>query len=220
MNVLRDHARFWDSERRQSIYWGVLLFCCAIIVQVVAGHYSSAQSASAPAVGDLLLDHLPVLPLAFIIVIGAIIFWTFSALLLISAPNRLLFGIKAIALFIICRAFFMNLTHLGLYPGAASPGIHNFGWKFYNEITFQGNLFFSGHTGFPFLMALIFWDSDCWRRLFIGASIFFGAAVLLAHVHYSIDVFAAPFMAYGVFAITAKYFPEDHALLTVPPSKY
>jgi membrane-associated phospholipid phosphatase len=36
---------------------------------------------------------------------------------------------------------------------------------------------------------------------------FFGASVLLAHVHYSIDVFAAPFIVYGVFVIAAKVFP-------------
>ena len=101
---------------------GILLLCVAIIIQIFAGHYSSRESIGAPAVGDILLNHLPVLPLDFMIVIVAIIFWTFSSLLLIFHPSRLLFGIKAIALFIICRAFFMDLTHIGLYPGAASPG--------------------------------------------------------------------------------------------------
>jgi hypothetical protein len=214
MDVLRNHRHFWDDEHKRSISWGILLLGLAIIIQIFAGHYSSREAVGAPAVGDLFLNNLPILPLDFVIVIGAIIFWTFSSLLLISRPSRLLFGIKAIALFIICRAFFMDLTHLGLYPGAASPGPGNFGWGFYHDVTFQGNLFFSSHTGFPFLMALIFWDKDGWRRFFIAATIVFGAAVLLAHVHYSIDVFAAPFMAYGVFAITAKYFPEDYAHLT------
>jgi hypothetical protein len=36
--------------------------------------------------------------------------------------------------------------------------------------------------------------------------------VLLAHVHYSIDVFAAPFIVYGMYVITAKLFPRDYAL--------
>jgi hypothetical protein len=216
MDVLKNHRHFWTDERRRSLWVGVIILCLAIVIQIFAGHYSSGQSMHAPPVGDLFLDHLPTLPLDFIIVIGALLFWTFSSLLLILTPNRLLFGIKAIALFIICRAFFMNLTHLGLYPGAASPGVQNFGWGLYDKITFQGNLFFSGHTGFPFLLALIFWNRTGWRRFFVAATIVFGAAVLLAHVHYSIDVFAAPFMAYGVFAITAKYFPEDRALLEVP----
>ena len=213
MDVVRNHRSFWDDERKRSICLGVILLCAAIVIQIFAGHYSARESIGAPAVGDIFLNNLPVLPLDFMIVIGAIIFWTFSSLLLIFHPSRLLFGIKALALFIICRAFFMDLTHIGLYPGAASPGPANFGWGFYHDVTFQGNLFFSSHTGFPFLMALIFWERIGWRRFFIAASTVFGASVLLAHVHYSIDVFAAPFMAYGVFAIAAKWFPEDYALL-------
>lgn len=191
----------------------MFILCLALIIQVTAGHYSSGQAVNAPALGDFFLDHLPVVPLDFIIVIGAILFWIFSSLLLISKPDYLLFGIKAIALFIICRAFFMDLTHLGLPLDAISPGINNFGWGFYRRLTYQGNLFFSGHTGFPFLMALILWNRRGWRWFFLVASIVFGAAVLLAHVHYSIDVFAAPFMVYGVFAITAKLFPEDYILV-------
>jgi hypothetical protein len=212
MDIFRNHRHFWTKERKRSLATGIFILCLAVIVQVAAGHYSSRQAALAPAVGDILLDHLPVLPLDFIIVIVAIIFWIFSSLLLVFKPDHLLFGIKAIAFFIICRAFFMDLTHLGLYPNAASPGIHNLGWGFYHEVTFQGNLFFSAHAGFPFLMALIFWGNNGWRRFFIMASIFFGAAVLLAHVHYSIDVFAAPFMTYGIFVIATKCFPEDYAL--------
>jgi hypothetical protein len=161
----------------------------------------------------LFLDNLPIWHIGFVIVIIAILFWVFSCLLLVVHPSRLLFAIKAIALFIIFRAFFMNLTHLGLYPGAAMPGDQNVGWGFYRHLTFEGNFFFSGHTGFPFLLALIFWDNNFWRRFFVLATFFFAAAVLLAHVHYSIDVFAAPFIVYGIFAITAKYFPKDHALL-------
>jgi len=121
MDILKNHRHFWNDERKQSIFWGVLLLAAAIIIQIFAGHYSSRESIGAPAVGDIFLNNLPVLPLDFVIVIGEIIFWTFSSLLLIFRPNRLLFGIKAIALFIICRAFFMDLTHIGLYPGAASP---------------------------------------------------------------------------------------------------
>jgi hypothetical protein len=213
MDIFTNHRHFWNQERKQSLMEGIFILCVAIVTQIVAGQYSSAKAADAPAVRDFFLDRMPVLHVDFIIVIVAILFWVFSSLLLSFAPRRLLFDIKAIALFIILRAFFMNLTHLGLYPGAASPGADNFGWSFYDRVTFQGNLFFSGHVGFPFLMALIFWDRAPWRRFFIIASIIFGAAVLFAHVHYSIDVFAAPFMSYGVFAIVAKLFPKDYALL-------
>jgi membrane-associated phospholipid phosphatase len=96
---------------------------------------------------------------------------------------------------------------------AYSPGPHNRGYGLYHLITFQGNFFYSGHTAFPFLLALIFWDNKYLRYLFLFLTVFFGAAVLLAHVHYSIDVFAAPFIVYGMYVITARLFPHDYELI-------
>ncbi len=213
--IFREHrGGFWTKTRKRSLYLGLLLVVIAIVVQVTAGHSASARSALASPETDLFLDNLPVVNLGFIIVGAAILFWIFSCWLLVIHPRYLPFGTKAIAFFIICRAFFVNLTHEGIYPGSFIPSGYNTGFGFYHLITFQGNLFFSGHTGFPFLMALIFWGNKILRRFFLGATVVFGASVLLAHVHYSIDVFAAPFIVYGIYAITAKLFPDDLALFT------
>lgn len=75
------------------------------------------------------------------------------------------------------------------------------------------DLFFSGHTALPFLMALIFWQNVKLRWAFILLSLFFGSAALLGHLHYSIDVFAAFFITYGIFHIALKIFPDEYALL-------
>lgn len=216
-DIFREHrGGFWTSAHRRSLYLGLLLVALALIVQIGAGHYSSRRAVTASPVGDLFLDNLPVIGLDFMIVGGAIIFWLVAILLLALRPSYLLFGVKAIALYIIFRAFFISLTHIGLYPDAASPTSSDFGYRFYQLTTYQGNLFFSGHTGFPFLMALLFWNSNILRRIFLFATIVFGATVLFAHVHYSIDVFAAPFIVYGIFRIAAKLFPRDHALIADP----
>ncbi len=217
-DIFREHrGGFWTAARKRSLYLGLFLVAIAIFVQVSAGHYSANHALLAPPESDLFLDNLPVVNLGFLIVGAIILFWIFSCFLLVVRPRYLLFGIKAIALFVICRAFFMNLTREGIYPGGVVPSALNTGFGFYHLLTFQGNLFFSGHTAFPYLMALIFWDEKFWRRFFIVATVVFGAAVLLAHVHYSIDVFAAPFIMYGVFAITAKFFPNDYALFAHRP---
>jgi hypothetical protein len=211
---LRGHrGGFWTASRKRSLYVGILLLGLAIIINLYAGYYSSMQSAAARPVGDLFLDNLPVVNMDFLIVGGYIIvFWILTIVLLIFRPRYLLFGMKAIALFIIIRAFFTTLTHIGMYPESYLPSIQNTGFSFYRLTNFEGSLFFSGHTGFPFLMALILWDSTFWRRFFLVATVVFGAAVLLAHVHYSIDVFAAPFIVYSIFVITTKLFPSDYAL--------
>jgi membrane-associated phospholipid phosphatase len=84
-------------------------------------------------------------------------------------------------------------------------------------LNFQTGLFFSGHTALPFLVALIFWDNVRARTVLLLLSLVFAIAVLLAHIHYSIDVFAAPFMAYGIYAIAKYLFPRDYALIAPPP---
>jgi hypothetical protein len=216
VDIFREHrGGFWTPARKRSLYLGLLLLALALVIHLSAGYYSSRRAFSAPPVGDIFLDNLPVVNLDFLIVGGDIIvFWIASITLFVIRPRYLLFGVKAIALFIIVRAFFTSLTHIGVYPNGILPGIHNTGFAFYRLTNFEGSLFFSGHTGFPFLMALIFWNNIFLRRFFIAVTVVFGAAMLLAHVHYSIDVFAAPFIVYSIFAIAAKLFPRDHALVS------
>jgi hypothetical protein len=209
----RYNREFWDKARKKSLYQGIALLAVAIIIQVFAGQYSARVSVGANSVHDILLDNLPIVNLDFMIVGGAIALWILACWLLVTKPRYLIFGIKAIALFIISRAFFFSLTHVGSYPRGIPPGPDNLGWGFYKLLTFQGNFFYSGHTGFPVLMALIFWDDDFWRPFFLVMAVLFGASVLLAHVHYSIDVFAAPFIVYGVYKICERFFPEDHKLI-------
>jgi hypothetical protein len=214
VDIFREHrGGFWTPGHRRSLYLGLLLVALALIIQVSAGQYSSRHALTAPAVSDLFLDNLPVVNMDFLIVFGAIALWVLACGLMVFKPRYLLFGVKAIGLYIIFRAFFISLTHVGLYPTAMSPDSGDFGFSFYRLTTYEGNLFFSGHTGFPFLMMLVFWGSPSWRRFFLAATIVFAAAVLLAHVHYSIDVFAAPFIVYGVFVICSKLFPRDYALI-------
>ncbi len=195
---------------------GLLLIALSLVVQVSAGRYSTRTATSANFAGDLFLDNLPVVNLDFVIVQGALLFWILSWLLLGLKPHYLLFGIKVAALFIIFRAFFINLTHLGIYPKQIFFDPPDIGYGLYKLVTFQGNFFFSAHTGFPFLMALIFWREKLWRKIFLLATVFFAASVLLAHVHYSIDVFAAPFITYGIFKISTKLFSADYAILPHP----
>jgi len=190
----------------------VLLLVLSVIVQIVLGRFSSRVAVNAPGVQDIFLDNLPLINLSPVIVGGAIVLWVFAWVLLIVKPKYLIFSTKAIALYIISRAFFFSLTHVGPYPSRYSPSASNDGYRLYHLVTFQGNFFYSGHTAFPFLLALIFWDNKYMRYLFLFLTVFFGASVLLAHVHYSIDVFAAPFIVYGMYVITKKLFPRDYAV--------
>jgi hypothetical protein len=65
------------------------------------------------------------------------------------------------------------------------------------------DLFFSGHTATLFLFYLIS-QKKFFRIYFLLACMGVGTCVILQHVHYTIDVIAAPFFAWVALAIQKK----------------
>ena len=199
----RYKSYFRDKELILSIGVGFLFLIVSIVITFFAILYATDR-ASGP-VTDIILSNLPVYDVDGIFVYGPVIFWMLVAIYLLYKPKKIPFTIKSIALFTIIRSIFITLTHIGPFP------IHD-------QITTSGllgvfttgnDLFFSGHTGLPFLMALVFWDEKYLRWFFIAASIFFGAIVLMAHLHYSIDVFAAFFITFAIYHIDERFFKKD-----------
>lgn len=208
------YKNLFARERRFSLLVALAMLGVSFVLIHFAFAYALEYSLrpTSTYVGDVLLDNLPVINLNFLIVEGALFAILASVLFLLWHPRYILFALKALALFIIIRALCMSLTHVGIYPGHVDPGIGFFD-TIYVYLNLQSGFFFSGHTGLPYLAALIFWDRPIARVPLLLLSLVFGVAVLLAHVHYSIDVFAAPFMVYGIFKITQYFFPRDYALV-------
>jgi hypothetical protein len=160
-------------------------------------------------VPDLILNTIPSFPVYKLYVYGPILFVVGAAIVCLRAPRSLPFVIKAAALFTVTRAFFVALTHLGLPSEMFIP--EKFGIEAFRIFFLRGDLFFSGHAGFPFLFALIFWKHERARSFFLAASAVLALSVLLGHYHYSIDVFAAYFITYTVFAIAKYLFAKDYS---------
>lgn len=202
------------QEHLYSLLGGLAMLVLSYVLEHFANLYELEYSMrpTSTYVGDILLDNLPSVNLNMIIIEGALFSIVFGTLFVVFLrPQYILFTLKAIALCIAIRAFFISLTHMGIYPGTIVPGTGFFA-GIYSYLNLQMGFFFSGHTAMTFLMALIFWREYTTRVVFLSISFTFAVAVLFAHVHYSIDVFAAPFMAYGIFAITKYLFPRDYAL--------
>ena len=117
-------------------------------------------------------------------------------------PYKLLMALQAYGLMVIFRIFAMYLTPLEA-PGTLllldDPFVQLFGK---GEILTK-DLFFSGHTGTLFLLFLLAKDK-IFKIIFLISAGTVGTAVLLQHVHYSIDVFIAPFVAYSAFKIVTN----------------
>ena len=129
------------------------------------------------------------------------------AYLALARLDRLPFVLEAIALFVAIRSLFLTLTHIAPFPTRMV-----FDSSLFARLDFGGDLFFSGHAGLPFLLALLFWDHVRLRCYFLALSVLFAAVVLLGHLHYSIDVASAYFITFGIYHIALKLFPRDHAV--------
>jgi hypothetical protein len=65
------------------------------------------------------------------------------------------------------------------------------------------DLFYSGHTSTQFLMCLCF-KKRTDKILALISTIFVGTFVLIQHVHYTIDVIAAPILTYLVYLLSKQ----------------
>ena len=203
--VILEHNNFWsDRKNVYSTLVGIFFFSVSLVISYFASIFAFNHQSNA--VADIILDNIPVIRVDDIFIEGAILFVIFVLLLLLKEPKKIPFVTKSIALFISIRSFFVILTHIG-----PSPMSETLDWgTSLHLFTSGGDLFFSGHTGLPFLLALIFWENKILRNIFISASIIAGTAVLFGHLHYSIDVFAAYFITYTIYHICLKVFAKDH----------
>ena len=204
----RYRTQFSDKAFIRSVLSSLGLILIGLVVNFFAGTYATERASSA--VSDIVLSNIPVFDVDLIFVYGPIIFWIIISAILVYDPKKIPFTLKSVGLFIIIRSIFITLTHIGPFPDAIAVDSLSLG-KNINLFIFNSgaDLFFSGHTGLPFLLALIFWKDHLMRVFCLSSSVFFGIVVLLGHLHYSIDVMSAFFISYTIFHIALKAFPRD-----------
>jgi hypothetical protein len=83
-------------------------------------------------------------------------------------------------------------------PSTMIPLTDPFAEYFTTGSVMTKDLFFSGHTATLFFLFLIT-EKKLLRFLFLCASIAIAVLVILQHVHYTIDVLAAPFFTYAAY---------------------
>lgn len=195
--------KFIDKRWLLATGSGFLFLLFSFSASIASGQYANEMAGNQP-VSDLLLDHMPLVDVSLVHIYVASLFWLAILLVCIRHYQYLPFAMKTIALFLFVRSALVVLTHL-------SPPQNLL--KLPSDVTslyiYQGDLFFSGHVGGPFLFALIFWQLKPLRLICLGASVFFSFVVLLGRLHYSIDVFAAFFIAHSVFHVSKNLFSVD-----------
>jgi hypothetical protein len=122
-----------------------------------------------------------------------------AVVILLSHPRHLLIAFQAYTAMVVVRMIAMTLTPLDPPPtmiALIDPTVTYFG----TGMTPTRDLFFSGHTSTMLLLALSA-PSARWRAAFGLATVAVAVCVLAQHTHYTIDVFAAAFFAFGAFAL-------------------
>ena len=119
---------------------------------------------------------------------------------LVKNPFLLLLALQSYGIMVIFRM--LAMYSLPLNPPAniiilEDPFVQLFG----NGDVLLKDLFFSGHTSTMFLLFLIS-KHQVLKIVFLLCTILVALCVLIQHVHYSIDVLAAPFFAYGSYRIS------------------
>lgn len=195
-------SHFTNKKFLIAFATSLLFLAVALVINFYAGTYATKSASNS--VTDIILSNTRAYDLDGFFIYGTMFFICFIFFILLLHPHKAPFTIKSIALFVIIRSLFITLTHLGPFPSQIAINS-----DFLSKFSFGADLFFSGHTGLPFLLALIFWREPLLRYIFLTFSLMFAIVVLLAHLHYSIDVLSAFFITYSIFHITLYMFKKD-----------
>jgi len=202
--TIEKHKDFWQQRAHIiSVSVGLLMF----IVSLVANHYANfyASIYVSNSVTDLLIDNVPVVNVQVLYANGPILFSLVVFVILLFEPRYISFVLKSLSLFVVIRSFFMMLTHLAPPP----TEIYLDPSDFIQRLSWGNDLFFSGHVGVPFLLGVMFWKKILLRYFFLFCTVAGGVIVILGHLHYSIDVFSALFISFGIYHISRFLFRKD-----------
>jgi hypothetical protein len=185
-----------------------------------------AEARPAPHLPDLLIDHLPYLSF-----VDRYNHWLLTlayiplalALLAVDARRFVRYNLTS-GLLSLVRGLCIAVTglgpvrgadvHAGLFFTAAGQPGGTF-WRALLELSTPSglfgkdaahvyltkDLFFSGHTGVTFLLLLYIWPLRRLRWLMLLGHVLVVASVLLAHLHYTIDIVGAYAIAFSLYTL-------------------
>ena len=120
-------------------------------------------------------------------------------LILIRNPVKLTFAVQVYTVLILVRMAAMYTVPFNP-PEAMIPLNDPFVQLFGTGQVLTKDLFFSGHTATLFMLFLVV-DKKPYTQIFLILTVIVAASVIIQHVHYFIDVFAAPFFTCGSYLI-------------------
>ena len=191
-------SKAWQ-ERRFRNKTIIALLLVTIILTLLPTFFAFIEKREGMVLQDYLLDAIPAMDVS---IPTFIIIWTVVILVLYRIyQNPRLFLVVAYGFILMCLARILTISLLPLNPPTGiitlQDPVANIAYGG-NGIFITKDLFYSGHTGNMFLFFLCLeakWD----KIIALTASFLIGLLVLIQHIHYSIDVFAAFIFTYFIY---------------------
>ncbi|MFN0159202.1 MAG: phosphatase PAP2-related protein [Bacteroidota bacterium] len=188
------------ANRRLRIEFLLTVLCFVITVKELSTFLEYVEARPGVHVPDPVLELFPAVDVTwytFVLIYSGLMI----ALVYFSRqPRRLVTGMQTyviLALFRMGAMFFLALEPPTTMIALKDPFVEYFVGT---DAVLTKDLFFSGHTSTMFLLALF--STDRRLRIFLLiATVLVAACVLIQHVHYTVDVLAAPFFAYGAYRV-------------------
>ncbi len=193
----------WNSryKRYQMIIGTVII---SIMIFSLQFFFAYIQKRKGAVLNDWLLAYIPAYNVS--VLIFALI-WGMALLILIRAINNpSIYITYCWTLIFVYTVRFVTLSVVALDPPPGMvPLVDPLSSAFYGNVTITKDLFFSGHTA---TMVQIFLCLEKRRDKIIALIAAFAVACLLLvqHVHYTIDVLAAPVVVYLCYRLTRYLF--------------
>mgnify|MGYP003376811337 CR=1 FL=1 len=190
-----------NKKNRNEFFFSLILL--AITLTGLARFVNFVENRSGSLLSDPILALFNPIDLTWITFGLIYISLTVAILTLLKNPQQLLFALQLYTFMAIVRIISMFL--LPLEPPEKmillkDPFVEFFG----SGQTLTKDLFFSGHTATLLILFLVT-EKKIIKIIFFVSTIVVAICVLIQHVHYTIDVFAAVFFTYACYKLLLHY---------------
>lgn len=185
---------------RIRLYAGLIIWIAVLIA--FPFFFDFIESRNGMVLNDYIINALPAYDVSvptFLIIWSMFLLFLYRAIYNPQILLLFLWGFIFLSLSRIISIYLVPLNPPEQIIALRDPITNIFYGKNHSFIT--KDLFYSGHTSTQFLMFLCF-QKKTDKTLAILSTIIVAILVLIQHVHYSIDVIAAPFLTYLVYLLS------------------
>jgi hypothetical protein len=206
-NELIPWTAFWKNKKFRLLFIIAVtgLTTCAVVARSL---FTYIQERNGKVLSDVVLETLPAYDLSLWIFSFLYIFILLGIGYLLVQPYQLLLGLQVFFWVTVFRFTCLVLIPLNPPRGLielSDPFLDHF---FYRGTVITKDLFFSGHTCVVFVFVLVIRHTTI-RIAFIIVTALIGVMLLVQHIHYTVDVLAAPaftWLAYKFSQVILKSF--------------